>query len=78
MLYKVTQGSCDRSFGIHVARIADFPAHVVSEAESLANALERGQPLSEHFATTRKTADTELTGVKDKEIEIATKRKRAC
>ncbi|CAM9615807.1 unnamed protein product, partial [Scytosiphon promiscuus] len=42
---QVTQGSCDRSFGIHVARIADFPAHVVSEAESLAKALERGQPL---------------------------------
>lgn len=37
------QGSCDRSFGIHVARIANFPAHVVSEAESLAIALESGE-----------------------------------
>lgn len=48
-LSQVTQGSCDRSFGIHVARIANFPAHVVSEAESLANALENGEPLSAHF-----------------------------
>lgn len=45
----MTRGSCDRSFGIHVARIANFPAHVVSEAESLANALENGEPLSAHF-----------------------------
>lgn len=46
---QVTPGSCDRSFGIHVARIADFPAHVVAEAESLAVALENGEPLSAHF-----------------------------
>lgn len=47
----MTQGSCDRSFGIHVARLAHFPAHVVSEAESLAKALENGEPLSAHLAT---------------------------
>ncbi|CAM9431775.1 unnamed protein product, partial [Ascophyllum nodosum] len=53
MLYKassrcflgVTRGSCDRSFGIHVARIANFPAHVVAEAERLAVALEKGEHL---------------------------------
>ena len=49
-LPQVTQGSCDRSFGIHVARIANFPSHVVSEAESLATALENGESLSAHFS----------------------------
>ena len=44
---QVTRGSCDRSFGIHVARIANFPAHVVAEAERLAVALEKGEHL--HF-----------------------------
>ncbi|CAM9160401.1 unnamed protein product [Discosporangium mesarthrocarpum] len=46
MLYRVKPGSCDRSFGIHVARIAQFPPSVVAEAEGLATALEMGEPVS--------------------------------
>lgn len=49
LIRQVTRGSCDKSFGIHVARIANFPAHVVAEAESLAIALENGELLSAHF-----------------------------
>lgn len=54
---QVTPGSCDRSFGIHVARIADFPAHVVAEAESLAVALENGEPLSAHFDNVKRDGE---------------------
>lgn len=29
MLYKLEQGSCDRSFGIHVTQVTNFPANVM-------------------------------------------------
>lgn len=44
-LAQVTRGSCDRSFGIHVARIANFPVSVIAEAESIAASLEKGEQL---------------------------------
>lgn len=71
---QVTQGSCDRSFGIHVARLAHFPAHIVTEAESLANALENGEPLSAHF-TSRQPANNGQPGVRSEELSAGPKRK---
>lgn len=29
MLYKLENGPCDRSFGIHVTQVTDFPPHVI-------------------------------------------------
>jgi len=29
MLYKIERGPCDRSFGLHVAKVTDFPPDVI-------------------------------------------------
>lgn len=41
MLYEVLPGACDESFGIHVARFAQFPAEVIELAESNVARLEQ-------------------------------------
>ncbi len=42
-LHKVTPGGADRSYGIHVARLAGIPVPVVQRAESLLKQLESGE-----------------------------------
>ena len=42
-LHKVVPGGADRSYGIHVARLAGIPAPVVHRAEGLLAALESGE-----------------------------------
>jgi DNA mismatch repair protein MutS len=42
-LHEVAQGAADRSYGIHVAQLAGLPAAVVSRAEEVLAALEKGE-----------------------------------
>ncbi len=43
LLYKIASGRCDRSFGIHVAEMAQFPPSVVKLAQHKADQLEANE-----------------------------------
>ena len=42
-LHEVVEGTADRSYGIHVAKLAGLPAAVISRAEEVLRALEEGR-----------------------------------
>jgi DNA mismatch repair protein MutS len=56
-LHEVAPGAADRSYGIHVAKLAGLPAPVVARAEEVLQTLETGEPSS---ALTRLAEDLPL------------------
>ncbi len=49
-LHEVAPGSADRSYGIHVARLAGLPAAVIARAETVLTQLEQGGPAAKRPA----------------------------
>ncbi|MDD3182216.1 MAG: DNA mismatch repair protein MutS [Alphaproteobacteria bacterium] len=48
-MHQVVPGTADRSYGIHVARMAGLPKSVVERAESVLHALETGETGNKHL-----------------------------
>jgi DNA mismatch repair protein MutS len=57
-LYRVTRGAADKSYGIHVARLAGIPKPIVQKAESILSKLEKSQKGARAFDDAPKGADS--------------------
>ncbi len=62
-LYKVTEGNCDESFGIHVAKLAGMPAKVVSRARDILRNLQQDSftgNIRARFSEKKRVEETQL------------------
>jgi DNA mismatch repair protein MutS len=66
-LHEVGPGAADRSYGIHVARLAGLPKAVIKRAEQILLTLEKGE---QNSAVTKMADDLPLFAALHKEVEV--------
>jgi DNA mismatch repair protein MutS len=61
-LHRIAPGSADRSYGIHVARLAGMPGEVLSRAEDVLKELEGRNPADYEFTSPKRQRGAALAG----------------
>ncbi len=56
-LHKVEEGQADKSYGIHVAQLAQLPDQLIGRAQEILSAFEQAQPSSKEAATAKNVDD---------------------
>ncbi|MCL2744121.1 MAG: DNA mismatch repair protein MutS, partial [Planctomycetaceae bacterium] len=67
-LYKIIEGAADKSYGIHVAKIAGVPKEVISRAQDILDELERNHQRS-RIAETLPATSPPASAIKNKPVK---------
>jgi DNA mismatch repair protein MutS len=68
-LHKMMDGPADKSYGIHVAKIAGLPERLLDRASDILTALEAGESVIDHSVPAAPTSETEELLVVEEETQ---------